>query len=364
MTTIREIAKKAGVSIGTVDRVIHKRGRVSKHTQDRVNRIIHEADYKPNVFASHLSLAKHYTFAVLIPKPYQDSRYWELPLRGIRKAEEELKATKVRVRYFHYDKYSEASFFKAGEKVLRMRTELDGMVLAPVLAKAAERFLEKIPADLPYVFIDSTVPNARCLSSIVQNPFRSGLLAARLMDLLLGGCGTVAVFRVQPLDYHIEDRVNGFVSYFAQRKTVTLVTVDADKEKDESVFFHLVPSVLEQHPEVMGVFIPNACGHQVAEYLKLRTMEARIRLIGYDLVDQNRINLREGRIDFIISQRPEIQGYQGIQILYQHLLLRNPVPAAMTIPLDIVTSENLDDYVEYTGSSQRQAARPRADKKR
>ena len=63
--------------------------------------------------ASHLSLSKNYTFAVLIPEQAQDGRYWELPVRGIQKAAEELKPYKVRIRYFHYDKYSEPSFFKA-----------------------------------------------------------------------------------------------------------------------------------------------------------------------------------------------------------------------------------------------------------
>jgi LacI family transcriptional regulator len=345
MTTIREIARKAGVSIGTVDRVIHNRGRVSKQTEETIRRIIAEDDYRPNVFASHLSLSKQYTFAALSPRPEQDSRYWELPVRGIRKAERELKAYGVRIRYFHFDKYSESSFWRAGERTLRNRRELDGLVIAPVLSKAAERFLEQVPEDLPYVFIDSYVPKTRCLSSIGQNPYRSGALAAKLMDLLVNGRGTVAVFRVLPQDYHIDDRVNGFCAHFKGRKGIKLLVVDADIERDASVFSHRTSEILSENSNVRGIFIPNASGHQIAESLKDRSDAARVHLIGYDLVEDNLAHLRSGRIDFIISQRPEVQGYQAVQFLHHHLALRNPVPGSLTLPLDIVTRENIDDYL-------------------
>ncbi len=345
MTTIREIAKKAGVSIGTVDRVIHNRGRVSRNAKEKISKIIKECNYKPNVFASHLSLAKNYTFAVLVPEPAQDGRYWELPLKGMQKAAEELKPYKVRIRYFHYDKYSETSFFKAGEKFLRNRREIDGAVIAPVLSHAAETFLEKIPSSLPYVFIDSTVPNTRCLSFIGQNPFRSGVLAAKLMYMLTGDGGSVAVTRIVPQDYHLDDRVNGFLAFFDNRPSVRLVIYEADRKSDESAFAHLTPRIMKENPDLRGIFIPIALGHQVAEILKRKQPGRKVHVVGYDLVEANLPYLREGWIDFIISQRPEIQGYQGVYLLYQHLLLKNAVPRILNLPLDIVTSENLEDYL-------------------
>ena len=47
MITIKEIAKEAGVSIGTVDRVLHNRGRVSREAQEKVNAVVEKAGYKP-----------------------------------------------------------------------------------------------------------------------------------------------------------------------------------------------------------------------------------------------------------------------------------------------------------------------------
>src|SRR5208337_4085374 len=103
--TIKEIAKQANVSIGTVDRVVHARGRVSQKTKELIKKIIRDSGYKPNIFGSRLSLSKDYVFGVLMPKFHQDSKYWEISSRGINQAHDELKTYKVRIKYFLYDRY-------------------------------------------------------------------------------------------------------------------------------------------------------------------------------------------------------------------------------------------------------------------
>ena len=62
MATIKEIAELAKVSIGTVDRVIHNRGRVSKETEKKIKAIIDELNYQPNFFAKNLKLSKEFNF--------------------------------------------------------------------------------------------------------------------------------------------------------------------------------------------------------------------------------------------------------------------------------------------------------------
>jgi LacI family transcriptional regulator len=345
MTTIFEVAKKAGVSIGTVDRVIHNRGRVAPTTRDKIARIILESNYRPNVFASHLSQSRAYTFAVLTPFRSQDGRYWDLPLKGIRKAEKDLEAFRVNIRAFHFNKYSESSFLRAWNKILRLREEISGLVVAPVLARAAGKFIRQIPPNMPYVFIDSYIPNAGCLSCIGQNPFRSGKLAGKLMQMLTGNKGRVAIVRMLPQDYHLDDRVNGFLDSYTPREAAKLVIYSADRRKDGYIYYHLAPKILEEHPDVNGIFVPNSMGHQVAQYLKEKMPSRKIRIVAFDLIEANLPFVRDGGIDFIISQRPEIQGYQAIQYLYQHLSLKHSVPKTLMLPLDVITRENLDDYL-------------------
>ena len=74
MSTIKSIAERAGVSIGTVDRVIHNRGHVSQEAEMRVKQAIEELNYIPNFFARQLKLSKTFRFGILMPKLSQDSR--------------------------------------------------------------------------------------------------------------------------------------------------------------------------------------------------------------------------------------------------------------------------------------------------
>ena len=66
--TIKDIAERAGVSTGTVDRVIHNRPNVSKKSLEKVNKVLSEINFEPNMYASALANTRRYDFFCLIPK--------------------------------------------------------------------------------------------------------------------------------------------------------------------------------------------------------------------------------------------------------------------------------------------------------
>ena len=65
--TMEQVAQAAGVSIGTVDRVLHNREGVSEKTREKVFKVINEIGYKPNIYASILSRRKEFTIVAIIP---------------------------------------------------------------------------------------------------------------------------------------------------------------------------------------------------------------------------------------------------------------------------------------------------------
>ena len=73
---IKDVAKLAGVSVGTVDRVLHNRPNVSEEARTKVEKAIKEMDYRPNVYASALAYNKTYNFYCIIPK-HMSEAYWE-----------------------------------------------------------------------------------------------------------------------------------------------------------------------------------------------------------------------------------------------------------------------------------------------
>ena len=75
-TTIKDIAEMAGVSVGTVDRVLHNRPNVSEKALQRVNQVLEQINYQPNMYASALAANRSSTFYLIIPK-HESEAYWE-----------------------------------------------------------------------------------------------------------------------------------------------------------------------------------------------------------------------------------------------------------------------------------------------
>lgn len=325
-----------------MDRVIHRRGRVSPETEERIRRIIEQLGYKPNVFAKNLKLGKPFIFGVLMPKPSQDNAYWTLPIRGINKAQEELASQKIEVRYFFYDKYSKKSFHKTNRDVLK--GELDGLIIAPALSEEFDEFAKTIPDSLPYVFFDSFTPNSKYIAYIGEDSFQSGFLSGKLMCLLIKGRGTIAVLKVLPSDYHINDRVSGFVDFCTKCSPCLPRIYEFDGNGSQTKIKKFFERVFIENQNLKGIFISNTLTHQVADFVKNNPGKEKVYIIGYDLIEENIKFLKEGIIDFLISQQSEKQGYEALYTLYRHVFFKESVEKNIIMQIDIVTNENIDYY--------------------
>lgn len=344
MSTIKKIAQLANVSIGTVDRVIHNRGQVSPETEQRVRRIMKDLNYTTNVFARHLKLAKSFSFGVLMPDPALDEGYWKRSVLGIDRALEELRGQQIDVQYFHFNRYSEGSFDRAADQALQ--ADLDGLLIAPGASEPFHRFIQKIP-DLPKSIFSTTITDVDCLSCIGQDAYQSGVMAGKLMRLSVNTGGSIVSIRIQPADEHIQERSNGFQNYFSRYSEFHIAEYEADGNGNSGHFKGVFDQILSDNPDLSGIFMTNVSTHKIAEQIDAAGLAGQIHLVGYDMIQKNVDYLKSGVIDFLISQRPEIQGYQGLYSLYRHVVLKEPVQAKILMQLEIVTLENVDYYHLY-----------------
>lgn len=89
--TIKDIARMAGVTAGTVDRVLHNRGDVSPKSREKVQKVLDEIGYQqPNMFAIGLAAKKKYNFICVMPF-YIEHDYWDSVATGINRAQKELR---------------------------------------------------------------------------------------------------------------------------------------------------------------------------------------------------------------------------------------------------------------------------------
>ena len=127
---IKDIARLAGVSKGTVDRVLHKRGRVSQEAFQKVMRVLEEIDYKPNLIARTLSSSKNYRIIALLPDSAEDD-YWAQTREGIRQAETEWSPYNITIQILAFDLYNKESFTQRAGDALNAKP--DGIITADLL---------------------------------------------------------------------------------------------------------------------------------------------------------------------------------------------------------------------------------------
>jgi LacI family transcriptional regulator len=336
MITIKDIAKLAGVSIGTVDRVLHNRGRVAKETEKNIKEIIKKYNYQPNIFASQLKKGEKYNFCVIMPMPSQDGGYWNIPLKGIKKAQAELIGRNVTIEIHFYDKYDITIFESTFKKIIK--NKFDGFLIAPVLFEAVSKIINEIPENIPYVFFDSYLPGGKQIAFIGQNAYASGFVAAKLMKCLINGLSKIVVFDPIPEDYHIEERVKGFTDYCKKNnKNAIVCTIEGSSSKLN--VSQRINKLIDKNG-IDGIFFPSALTYLAAQCIE--KFDKKIYLIGYDLLEENKKYLNKDIIDFIIDQEPYKQGYEGIYLLYKHICLKERIKKTIYLPINIIMKENLE----------------------
>lgn len=342
---VKEIARRANVAIATVDRVIHNRPGVSEKTREKINQIIAELNYQPNLLASRLASGKIITLGVLIPSVTEETDFWEAPLRGVQRAATEIRQYGIKVELFFFDLRDSGSFVFQANRLLE--AAVDGMVLAPAFVDEAKKFATACQqAGKPCIFIDSNLPDQPSLSYIGPPLFQSGYLAAKLCTYALREHSKLLVVNIaRAMDsYTYREIEEGFRAYFTdQRQNYPIIRADIHQTDFASVARQLQEQ-FDANPTIDAIFVSNSRAFSVARFLESANLPRKPLLIGYDFVSENTRYLASGLIDFLICHQPEDQGYRSIMTLYQFLVFSSPVAKDYYMPIDIVTRENQAFY--------------------
>lgn len=344
---IKDIAKMAGVSIGTVDRVIHNRGEVAEKTRIRVQQILQDTNYSPNVMAQVLKSKRKFNLASLLPAPSENNSYWKKHPEGMIRALEELDPFPITLKQFTFDIQSEEDFQKKALEVLEISP--DGVVLAPIFKSESIAFCNSLrKSGIPFVFIDGYLGNTDFLAYVGENIFQSGRVAGQLTDMVTPADKDILVVtiarNIQNV-HHLTTRTEGFLSYFSKNgrnKGEKIIVNIPDPEM--KVASKVLDKAIADNPGVGSIFLTGSRSYLIAQYLEKKSYSS-INLVGYDLLDSNVTYLRKGIIRFLIGQRPEEQTYKGIKKLFEYLSLRKTPEKIEYLPVDIVTSENVDFFL-------------------
>lgn len=337
--TIAEIAKQANVSIGTVDRVIHNRGRVSQKTIERVHSVIKENGFEPNQYARNLRLNKQYKFGVLLRDyPEGENTYWEIMHDGCVAAAKDLKSLSAELVFAYYGDITEKSLYEAGKELLEKG--IDGMILSPNTVEDVQRLLPEL-GGMPYAFVNTGFADASPIIDTSQDCEIAGRTVGRLMSLLRPEGRLFVTIKRETQSNSTKERILNFIKYFEGNKEIKIVNCVIDHKGDVEKQVH---ELLAPYPAIDGIFIVNTATSMYVENIDKLGLKERPAIIGYDAVPKNVAMLENNRIDCLISQQPFSQGYNAVQQMYFNQVLGNKEPADARAPVTVIFKENLNTY--------------------
>ncbi|HET9570257.1 MAG TPA: substrate-binding domain-containing protein [Bacteroidales bacterium] len=349
---IKDIAEMAGVSPGTVDRVLHNRGDVSQASKEAVELAISKVNYHPNIHLSAISLKRKFKIVVAIPKSYK-GEYWGGARDGILRAVEEYHNLNITCKFCYYNQFSLDSCRTTFETVIQLNP--DAVIIGPTFKDETIVLANRLKDNnIPFVYIDSMVEGTLPLAFFSTNLFSCGYLMAKLIASITPADSDYVLFQAIRVGDESANttiaRKAGFMAYFDEHQMsdrVHRVSFSVlEPERNET----LIKDYFEQNPNTRGVVVLNSRGYVISNYFKRHKIE-HVKLICSDLTEKNEHEIKNGHIDFVLSQRPEMQGVSAMKTLIQHLTFGTVPKMENFMPLDIITKENLDYYVETCETS-------------
>ena len=347
---IKDIATLAGVSEGTVDRVLHQRGDVSEKSRLAVTKVLEEMNYIPNLFARSLASKKQYQFVCLFPL-YQSGEYWETVEKGFYQASNDFIHHNVHINKRCFDQFDVNSFITVSTEILK--SEPDAVLISPIFREETIKFTTELTArGIPFSFIDSMIDEVNFLTYYGQNSFKSGYIAAKLLLEPLSEKSQILIIRTQrkgSVSNQTLSRNEGFLHYineFNLQDKFELINVEF-KNDDEELNRKILFEVFNTNPNIKGAITFNSKVYRLAMHLAALS-HTNVRLIGYDLLDQNVSYLQQGVISYLIAQRPGKQAYFTVRDMCKELIFKQKIKKINYMPIDILIKENIDDYMYFT----------------
>lgn len=343
---IKDIAKMANVSVGTVDRVIHKRGEVSQDSYTRIMAILEKTGYKPNLIARTLGSNKSFNVVALVPDPQQDE-YWQMSYEGIVQSIEEWAEFGVRIQVLFFDLYDKNSFRSAFKEALKLTP--DGILTAPIFHQEALEFFEECQKmKIPFVLFNNNVVETQPMSFVGQDLYQSGLVGAELLQINQHEPGTYAILHIYDDVHnstHLSEKEKGFRDYFdgLNNQKNKVISVDLNLTHESTLEKEL--NELLSDPALKGLLVTTSKGASSVSQLLEKRGKNRIRFVAYDLLKENIRYLNSGIIDFLINQNSRRQAFIGISQLANYLVFRKEANTTFLFPLEIITRQNLKSYL-------------------
>jgi LacI family transcriptional regulator len=334
---IPDVARLAGVSTATVDRVLNQRAGVRIGTRQRVLRA-----------AAELGLAELPAAPVQTQRPMQlsfllpagNNRFIRMLGDMVGYSQEHWTPFNVRCRTEFIESFDPQALAAA---LRRHGKRADGIALMALEHPAVREAVHELVADgVPVVTLISDLSNSPRTAYLGLDNRAAGRTAGYLIGRFIGQrTAKVALIAGSRSYLAHEEREAGFLHVLAEQFGQLEVVGLREGHDDSEQNFVQTASLLEQHPSLAGIYNIGGASDGVARALKEAGRDQKVVLIGHGLTPDTRGLLIDGSLDAVITQSPQATLANAVRIFVNVREGRLPLAGVESTRSQVIFRENL-----------------------
>jgi LacI family transcriptional regulator len=336
--TIKMIAERAGVSIGTVDRVLHDRPYVKAEVRERVLQVMEELNYRPNRMASALALSATPRYLAIVQPVWRNYILEEMEA-GLRRFQEEHQDYNVTVEVLEYPQEDVKTCLKQLNKAVRAGAQ--AIALCASDCAAVRKKLEELAArNIPVVTFNSDIPSGARLCYVGEDAHRAGRVAGEIAaKFLRPGDHWLLVYGGPSYAGH-KGRADGFSERLTELGFSPADCRIAITHNSYEETYAQVRQALEADPALAYIYMANRSAPACAAAIRDCGRAGQVRVLSHDRDPEVLALLHSGEVDFTIDQDLAYQSYQALSLLFR-LLAEHKAPEQDTfcLPSPILNAE-------------------------
>ena len=297
--TVNDIARVAGVSLATVDRVLNERPGVRQVTIKRVHAAIAELGYIRDTAAANLARKRVYRLLFVLPDTQNE---FVRALRDqIDEQAEKLSNERTELSFAFAAPFDAQDFAATLDRIDPLET--DGVAIfspeTPSVRDAIKRLRDK---GVAVVTLVSDLPSSERDHFVGIDNVSAGRTAAQLMGRFTRRSGKILFITGSRFARDHLERRQGFDLVINDEFPELEVAASFEGRDDPELIYSLLPEVFENHPTICGIYSSAAGNEGLIRYLKEREARDKIVVIGHEMTPLSKMALRDGYFDAVISQ--------------------------------------------------------------
>jgi LacI family transcriptional regulator len=336
--TLQDVAREAGVSIATVDRVVNRREGVRGPTQARVEAALAKLGYRPDAAATRLARNQSFRFAFILPTGA--NTFMTNLAEQVRRTAEWLASQRAFIDVLHVDVFDPDAL--AGTLGSLPPAYHGVATIALDHSKVRAAIDDLASRGVPVVTLVSDAPSARRLHYVgIDNP-AAGRTAATLMGRFLRGQrGTIGVIAGSLVLRDHAERQFGFHQILSSEYPDLAPLPAVEGRDDNQRTRALTASLLARQSDLVGLYSVGAGNRGIAAALEESGRAHDVVWIAHELTVHTRALLLNGVIDAVINQDPGHEARSAARVLLAHCWDDPVEPDQERINIDIFLRDNL-----------------------